>query len=90
MWLAATRICRGRPIVDAIVQPSKQRELPICWDSSFTCRFVESRVDDRYAQGQNCGVGSADQPVRRRHRGWRTTPKALQDGKTAVAAIATP
>jgi hypothetical protein len=56
----------------------------------LTCQFVESRVADRYAQAQNCGVGSADQPGRRRHRGWRTTPKALQAGKTWVAAIATP
>ena len=54
----------GRPIVDAIVQLSKQRELRKSWDGRLTCRFVESRVADRCAQAQPCGVGSVDQPVR--------------------------
>jgi hypothetical protein len=36
--------------VAPIVQSTKQRELPKCWDCSFTCRFVESRVADRYGQ----------------------------------------
>jgi hypothetical protein len=60
------------------------------WDSRFTCQFVESRAAGRHAQAQNRGVGSAGQSGRRRHRGWRTTPKARQAGKTWVAAIATP
>jgi hypothetical protein len=56
----------------------------------LTCQFVESRIADRYAWAQRCHVGSADPLGRRRHRGWRTTPKALQAGKTWVAATATP
>jgi hypothetical protein len=72
------------------VSSSQQCELPKCWDSGFTGRFVESWVADRYVQARNCVVGSADQPVRRRHRGWRTTPWALQHETTVVAAIATP
>ncbi|MEU7909405.1 hypothetical protein [Actinoplanes sp. NPDC049118] len=58
--------------------------------SSFTCQFVESPVADRYAQAQNYGVGSADQPGYRRHRGWKMKPKALQAGKMWVAATASP
>src|SRR4051812_5341638 len=69
--------------------PSTQWEL-LEGASSFTCQFVESPVADRYAQAQNCGVATTDQPGRRQHRGWRTTPKAPQAGKTSVAAIATP
>ena len=38
-----------RPLVAAIVQSYKQRDLPKCWDGSLTCQFVESRVADRYA-----------------------------------------
>jgi hypothetical protein len=60
------------------------------WASGFTCQFVEGPVADRYAQAQNFGVATADQPGRRRRQGWRTPPKAPQAGKTWVAAIATP
>jgi hypothetical protein len=59
-------------------------------DSSLTCRFVVGPVADRYARPQACGVATADQPGRRRHRDWRTTPKAPQAGKTQAAAIAMP
>ncbi len=56
----------------------------------FTCQFVGSPGADRSARAQNGGVAPADQPGRRRHRGWRTTPKAPQAGKTQVAATAMP
>jgi hypothetical protein len=69
--------------------PSKQQELPVR-ASSFTCQFVEGPVADRYARARTCGVATDDQPGRRRHRGWRTTPKAPQAGKTQVAATAMP
>lgn len=69
--------------------PSKQWELPER-ASNFTCQFVEGPVADRYARVQTCGVAMADQRGRRRHRGWRTTPKVPQAGKTQVAAIAMP
>jgi hypothetical protein len=76
---------RCRPLVAAI----QQWEL-LEWASSFTCQFVESPVAGRYARAQSCGDATADQPGRRRHRGWRTTPKAPRAGKIWVAAIATP
>jgi hypothetical protein len=85
---------RRMPEVDQSSTPASSRPSNAnCrkfWDSSFTCRFVESRVADRSGRPQNGEVGSADQPVRRRHPGSRTTPKALKDAKTSVAAIATP
>ena len=68
---------------------SMQWELPE-WTHSFTYQFFEGPVADRYVQARTCGGATADQPGRRRRRGWRTTPKAPQDGKTQVVATATP
>jgi hypothetical protein len=76
--------------VPELAKLSAEGHLPNPRASGFTCQFVEGPVADRYARAQTCGVATADQPGRRRHRGWRTTPKAPQAGKTQVAAIAMP